>query len=315
MKNNITFAQLDYLCMKQAGNLSESEIDLQYRQLYINNNLMKIYQMLDGLQNPWYDKSAVLTVASTDQVFRKDAVVNSGTITACSVSGTTVTITVTSGNFIAGSILSLVLALRTTGALVGQCLARVVTGGTTATATIISGTYTTNYASATHTLMSVEILSYSATTIDVSGIYFKDFLKIYDDNATGTIGAKNRMFKKYEDTQLFGGLALDPIKKDIAWHQRGDTIELFVPSTANALGTVTGEYRGKPAFYTDATASNMVDIPPEQNRMLIDETVASYLIDIGKELPVDLVGRHDSYNKMYTSTEANKVKALEIRNK
>ena len=159
------------------------------------------------------------------------------------------------------------------------------------------------------------IASYSGTTIDVSGIYFKDFLKIYDNNFTGTLGVQTRIFDEYKDAKLFGDLSANPIITNVGWHQRGDTIELYVPSGAYPLGTVMGEYRGKPAIYSDATMNNIIDIPPEQNQVLVDEVTASYLIDRGKEVPPDLASRQALYQKQYEAAEANKVKSMEIKGK
>jgi hypothetical protein len=308
MLNYLTYSQLDYLAMKQAKNISESDIGRPYRELYVNTKMMKIYQMLDGLQDPWYNRSTTLTVATTDQTYLTD----SAGITSEVTSGSTITL-VTTTPLVSGQIVLLQLVLVSTGAIVSQCCARVVTGGLTSSLEIISGTMTT--LSVSYHLGLMAIASYSGTTIDVSGIYFKDFLKIYDNNFTGTLGAQTRIFDEYKDAKLFGDLSANPIITNVGWHQRGDTIELYVPSGAYPLGTVMGEYRGKPAIYSDATMNNIIDIPPEQNQMLVDEVTASYLIDRGKEVPQDLASRQALYQKQYEAAEANRVKAIEIKGK
>jgi hypothetical protein len=310
MKNFLTFGKLDSMCRAQAGNLTNDDIDVAKREMYVNTKLMKIYRMLDGLNDPWYNKSAVVSVATTDQVYLKDSV-QGGTITAMTVSGSTITIT--GPTLVAGSLLNMTLVAVANGQVANHCIARVVTGGATATAIIISGSMITLTAS--YCLSVIAILSYSGATIDMSGIYFKDIVKLYDGNYTTTPGEKTRVFKQYKDSQLFGGLSVDPVVRNIGWYHRGDTVELFVPSGSNALGTVTAEYRGKPTLYTEATVNNDVDIPPEDNQILIDEVVASFLIEKGKDVPADVNARLVQYQKMYESAEANKAKAMAERNK
>ena len=271
--------------------------------------------MLDGLQDPWYNKSTALTVASTDQAYLLDYGFG-GSITNLTVVGSTITIV--GPTLVAGTMLSLSLVVKNSGTIYRQCLARVTTGGTTSTATILSYGASGQFVNFNNTIYSLScnvITSYSSTTIDVSGIYFKDFLKIYDNNFTGTTGQQTRVFDEYKDAKTFGDLSANPIISNIGWHQRGDTIELFVPTLANPLGTVAGEYRGKPAIYSDTTMNNIIDIPPEQNQMLVDEVTASYLIDRGKVVPPDLASRQVLYQKQYEAAEANRAKSMEVKNK
>jgi hypothetical protein len=80
------------------------------------------------------------------------------------------------------------------------------------------------------------------------------------------------------DTQEFTLLRRNPWKQGIvAWYQRGDVLELYVGPKANALGTVKGEYRGKPALFTDANIDASIDIAPENNPLLIAELVPMYM--------------------------------------
>ena len=310
MQNNLTFGALDALCMRQAGGLTSNDIDILIRQNYINVKLMKLYRALDGLNDPWYNKSSVVTVSTTDQSYLKDSG-QSGTITGLTVSSSTITLA-GSTTFVAGQLLNITLVLKADGTLVNHCIARVITGGTTATATILSGSMIT-YVSATHHLTIIGISSYSATTIDMSGIYFKDIVRIYDDKYTATAGQKNRVFTPYKDAQFFGSLSVNPQKVySVAWYQRGDTVELFVGSSAISLGTITMEYRGKPSLYTDATMGNYVDIPPEQNDILIDDVIASFLVDRKKSVPENI---QNKINNWYASAEADKVKNMETVNK
>jgi hypothetical protein len=228
-----------------------------------------------------------------------------------------VTIVDASHTFVAGNYLYIAECI--TGKVAQfQNIAIITTGGALGcVATIIGTPNIVTFASATYGLSIMIVGSPSSTAIDVSDTYFKEFVKISDENyLASALGTQTRVFTPVQDAQLFYGLVTNPMKtKTVAWHQRGDIIQLFVGSSANALGTVTGEYRGKPSLYDDTTINNTVDIPPEDNQMLIDETVASFLVDKGKTPPIDISGRLVMYQKMYEAAEANKVKAMETKNK
>lgn len=312
MKNYLTFAQLDSLCRKSAGNLSDNDIYPVTRQVYINTKLMKIYGMLDGLSDPWYNKNMQLTVAA-DQEFLKDTATSSGIITALDASAKT--ITRSSGVFVAGSVVYISMSAFATGIVTHQAIVTILVGGATATYGIVAGSLTT-LVGATHSVSSIVIKSMSATTADLSGYYVKDITTIYDNMYTAVPGAGTRVFDKVLDSKVFYNRELDfNALKRVAWYHQGDSILFKVGSSANALGSVYCDYRGKPALYDDATAGNIIDIPPENNQMLIDEVVASFLIEIGKPMPVEIQGKMETYQKMYEASAANQAKAMEIANK
>jgi hypothetical protein len=316
MKQFLTYGILDYQCMKQAGDISDNDINSDTRQAYINTKLMKIYQMLDGLNDPFYNRKTILTAAA-DQELLKDTTNNAGTygiITA--INATASTITRSSGVFTAGSLIIVTLTPvdATGGKISYQWIARIVTGGATATYLLISGsalTLTSAYGASV-----VVIKTQSTTSCDVSGIYFQRFVNITDPEYTTVSGAKIRVFDRKEDSQLFLNMDKDQLStKRVWWYHSGDTIYIGKGSAANALGVITAEYRGKPAIYTDATIDNTIDLPPEFNQMLVDETVASYLIDRGKVVPDDINGRMANYAKAYEAAAAARAKAMEIQNK
>jgi hypothetical protein len=314
MKNFLTFNQLDYQCLKQAGNLSDSDIYLATRQGYINSKMMKIYALLDGLNDPFYNRSTVLTPAA-DQEFLKDEANSVGTIMTLTVSGLTITIERNTGSFVAGEMLSIARITKSTGNPAYACVARVTTGGAVATATIISGNMAT-FAGASQTLSVIALKSFSVLTADVSGIYFKDFVAVYDDMYTAVPGAGIRVFDLITDPKVFYNRSLDVnATKRPACYQKGDNILFYLPSAANAFGTITGEYRGKPALFDDSTINNVIDMPPENNQILIDEVVASYLIEVNKPIPQDIATRTAQYAKMYEAANADKAKTMERANK
>ena len=103
MKNPLTFAQLDSQCRKQCGNLTDTDIMPQTRQGYINSKMMKVYAMLDGVNDPWYNLTTTLTAAA-DQEQLMDDTINDNIISA--LSSTDHTITRLNGVFVAGSIIA-----------------------------------------------------------------------------------------------------------------------------------------------------------------------------------------------------------------
>ena len=308
MKNHLTFQQLDSTCMALAGNLTQNDIKPILRQTYINNALMKMYRILDSINDPWYDKSTTLTVTTTDQEFLGSADVSV-------INASTFAITRGTGLFATGEILSISLITKASGAVAYQWLALVTSGGATATWSTISGTAAT-YNSSTQSCSVIGWKTFSGTTADVSAYYFKDFTCISDLEYTAGVHTVQRVFYRYKDIQKFSGLATDPSSANIiAWYQRGDTIVFFVGSTANALGTVTGIYRGKPTLFSDATLTNAIDIPPEDNQILIDEVTSKFLIDQGKAVPVSLQEQLANWSKAAEAAALDRQKAAEIKNK
>lgn len=309
MKNNLTFGQLDYLCMKAAGNLNESDIFKGVRQGYINSRLMKVYALLIGLNDPFYNRTTSLTVAA-DQERLADFTTNGGIITA--INSTTKTIVRSSGVFVAGSIVAVTIyELAGTGIVVAQWIARITTGGATGTYTVLSGADAT-YLLADHGATVTVIKSLSVSTADLSGTYFRSIVRITDPNYTTTPGAKVRLFDRIEDPQVFYNLDKDPFAKDrIAWYLRGDTVDFFVGSTANAMGTPTAEYQGKPGVFTDSTVDDVIDLPPEYNQVLIDEVTTAYVIDRGKKVPDDVAARLKLF---YEASEAQLAKTKSEQN-
>ncbi len=47
------------------------------------------------------------------------------------------------------------------------------------------------------------------------------------------------------------------------------------------------DYRGKPAIYSDATAGNKVDFPPEEMGYLTAKLTVAYATEAGKPIPAD----------------------------
>lgn len=298
MLNYLTYGQLDDTALKQAGNLGQNDIFIGIRQRIVNNKTMKLYAIADGLNDPFYNKTATLTVAADQEQLTQSV------ITA--INSSTGAITRSSGVFVAGSIISVVLVTKATGAIAYSWIAQIVTGGATATFTVISGTAST-FASSTQNCAVSVIKGLSSTSIDLSAIYFKDFLTLSDLEFQKGIHTVARKFDKIVDPAVFLDLPTDySHDKRVAWFLEGDKILLDVGANANALGTVTGRYRGKPGIWTDSTTANAIEIPPEYNQVLIDEVTASYLIEKGSAVPDDLAARLKSFYDAKTADTASK---------
>lgn len=310
MKNPLTWIQLDSQCRKLCGNITDTDIYPATRQSYINTKGSKIYALLDGLNDPWYNRSTVLSPAA-DQEELLDSALGGGTITA--IDSAAKTITRSAGLFVAGSIVTVNLWVRANGNMYRQWVGRIVTGGAVGTYEVLSGADGT--LSETYYAGVIVIKTLSTTVLDISGIYVKDFLTIYDDKFTATPG-QIRVFDLLKDSNRFfqRSLDIDAITRIAAYHA-GDTVTLYIPSTAIAIGTVTAHYRGKPGLYTNATANNSIDYPPEVNQILVDEVVASFLIELGKPIPADVAGRIQFFDNRFKTAAADMAAALEKRNK
>jgi hypothetical protein len=318
MKNFLTYGQLDYQCMKQAGNISDNDINPETRQAYVNTKLMKIYQMLDGLNDPFYNRLKTLT-AVADQESIKCGAFAAPNNTLVSVTAATFTLVRSAGTFVAGSVVHVFAWDESDDSILADfwgLITSVAGGGLTAVYSLLSGTNGTATYATTVRLLANIFVSMSASSISVADTYFKNFVRISDPEYTTVSGTKIRVFYKKEDPQLFFNHDKDQLAtKAVWWYQSGDTIYLSKGASANALGVITGEYRGKPALYTDATIDNTIDLPPENTQMLVDEVTASYLIDQGKIVPTDIAGRNANYAKAYEAAQASRAKAAEAQNK
>lgn len=303
MKNYLTFKQLDYQVLKKLG-MAANDIPISARQAYRNNALMKLFGLLDGVNDPYYNFTAVLSVAA-DQERLWDFVHNAGVITA--INATANTITRSTGSFQAGSILAVTLT-DTGSAARYSWIARVTVAGAVATYEVISGADS----SLTPDLEAsvIVIKSLSDATVDLSGMYVKAIRRVWD----GADGAE-RMFFLLTDGRRYADAQNDPdYETSVVAYHRGDTLDLKVCPLASALGVVQMEYRGKPNICTDATEGNEILLPPEYNEMLTDEVMAAYSVHAGRPIGQDLAGRLENYRKMYEASSAAEAKEAKAKN-
>lgn len=310
IKNFLTFAQLDSQCRKQAGDLSTNDINKAVRQNMVNLKIMKIYGVLDSLNDPFYNRSVALSINNgsdtsqeyfTDEDFGIDSASKTmSRLDGSFVNGTYAFVTITGSD---GYI------YRTWTALISNA------SGNSCSYSVVSGSDGDVQPGgiASITIFNLGLPGKSA---DVSSLYFKNFNAIYDYGFTSTPGQQIRVFDEITDQRVFFSRSLDYNNtKRPAWYQQGNTILFYVDSEANALGTVYGDYRGKPNLYTDASASDSIDIPPEFNQVLIDEVVSSYCVESGRQIPAETSERLASYEKkLYSAREAEKQTKAEKAN-
>lgn len=285
MKNFLTFRQLDSALVHKAE-LNENDIPPDLRMVYINDKLMKIYRLLDGLNDPWYHKQSLAVTVSGDVETLTDAQISSYT-------ASTNTIVRAAGTWKLGQVL--VVSIWNGASHVADFVGIVNGGAGTATATLtVIGTDADKGA---YSITVTVLKSASSSVIDLSNLYVKDVLRVWDNGYTG---GKVRIFSPIQDPAIFSVLHRDPFyDKRIAFYHRGDTIELYSGPTATALGTVNFEYRGKPTPVTDFDTDVVIDIPPEDNQILMDEVLAEYLTHVGKPIPEDVAARQTEFQKRY----------------
>lgn len=298
MQNYLTFKQLDSQCIK-AARISLQKIAPKTRQTFINHNLMALYATLDGINDPWYNRVAALTVGADQESLRGDVV------TALDYANKT--ITRGSGVFTAGSIITVALLNDGAGQIDKQFVGRITVGGATATFEVISGAGA-SYPTASYVDIGVGVIkSLSDTSIDLSSLYIKDIKQVYDEEGGG--GAV-RGYYLYTDAWEFRTAQhnVDNSTEVLAYHH-GDTLDLYQGADAEELGNPMMEYRGKPNVYTDATEDNTIDLPPEQNKLLMNMIVIDFLKAADKPVPGELQAEVDGdMNKLVSAAAGDEAK-------
>jgi hypothetical protein len=316
MQNYQTYAEFDSLCQNIAG-MSPNEIQPMVRQRIINDFIFQVYGLMDGTNHPFWNRTISLTVAS-DLEFLCDTVTGSGILTA--LNATAHSITRSTGTFAAGTLLGISLVTKATGIKVAQYLARVTVAGATATYEIIgsvTGSETT-FNSSNHVLFVNCLKKLSATSASLGSNYIKEIVKVFDDQGTDILGAtgKERVFNTDHDAKRFGNRSQDYLSaSDVFVYHAGDTIYFFVGSSATALGVVQAEVIIKPTIYTDATKTNLLDCPPEENGALRDSVVAEFMKAINKPVPADVAKGAAALQAKVQAAQADRIKAMEMKGK
>jgi hypothetical protein len=302
----MTFRQLDSALIHK-GKLNENDIVPTLRIAYINNKLMKIYRLLDGLNDPWYHKQTLAVTPAADITFAADPA--DASVFSLNYSTTTLIFATARTDLKVGTVFS--FAYFSNGSPdITNCIVGRVTAVTTSKIYIfelISSTGGANYPPSPERTDTVGLLtifgSPSSLVISLSTLYVKDILRIWDNAYTG---GKPRIFTEIKDPQIFSVLHRDPFfDKQVAWFQRGDNVELYVGPNATALATINIEYRGKPAICADFDTDAFIDLPPEENQVLMDEVYAEYLTHTNQPIPEEIQQRQAEFSKRYESAMAD----------
>lgn len=299
MKNFLTFRALDSALLHKAG-LNENDVIPALRATMINGKLMKIYRLLDGLNDPWYHKNTTVS-SGADNLVGKDS---GGAYTLSAVDATTDYLTKSSTGWSVGQLFTASFYNASSGARVCDFVGIItsVVATTQGFYSVITGSDSGMTLTGTRYTIT-EIKGPSTNVIDLSSTYVKDLLRIYDNGYTG---GKVRLFTPIKDPAIFAVLHRDPyFDGRVAYFHRGDSVILYVGTSAAALGTIQMEYRGKPTPCTDFDSDVYIDIPPEDNQILMDEVLSEYLQAANKEVPPDVAARNMEFQKRYDSAMAD----------
>ena len=304
MKNYLSFLALDSRAI-EAAQIDSGSINPQVRQAIINDKMMKLYRVLDGLNDPFYNRTTLLTVAA-DQSYSNGLPTAPGSITI-NTAAKTVTDRFDSGilgsgaGFYGGEILFVSqydpsTATWTQGVL--QCTST----GLTSPYNLLSGSVLNMPDAAIHYSI-IKVKTLSLLTVDLSSLYYKSIRKIWDTGINGL----SRIFDEYTDPVAFQRLSTNYFeRKRTAYYLAGDTLYLFVGETGSPINQLQMEYRGKPILFTDSTIANMVEIPPEDNQTIIDEVTAEYMTATGKAITPSLAASLGNYQNLYSAKAVDK---------
>jgi hypothetical protein len=298
MKNFLTFRALDSALLHKAD-LNENDVIAPLRATMINDKLMKIYRLLDGLNDPWFHKTTTL-VAGSDIISIRNS---GGDIALTAVDPNAKTLQKVAGVWTVGDIFSMSFWNSSTGARICDFVGKVISiNGAICTYTVLKGS-DAGMTMSSSTYMGFQLKGASTLTLDLSSLYVKDILKIYDNGYTG---GKIRIFTPIKDPAIFAVLHRDPyFDTRIAFFQLADTVNLYQGAGAAALGTIQFEYRGKPALCADFDSDVFIDLPPEDNQILMDEVLSEYLQAANKEVPPDVATRNAEFQKRYDAAMAD----------
>lgn len=313
IQNYSTFRELDYQALATLKK-SDADIDSETRRYYINDALMKVFKLIDGLADPFYDKSTALNFSEADI-----GSYSGDDVDDIYVSGDDIRITSDSFSLYAGDLIACVQVKATAELsaepeVLNSCIARVITSGcglgADATAEIITGDWT-DYEGTDETVFILHILkalTIEGLTASIAHLYLSEIKAIHDDVTRGNM----MVFDRYEDLSKFREMSRIPQKKNrIGYIHIGNNVMFSVGEDADPIGNVTMYYRGKPAIYNDTTEDSMIDIPPEYNQMLFDEVIAKFAQHSGDAPPPDVASRMAGYNKLYEASEQTKIKTME----
>jgi hypothetical protein len=248
--------------------------------------LSEIVTLLNSSVDPSYHVSTPLTLGTDFEILRWSNLISTD-LTALTVSGSTLTITRTTGLFTVGSLLYINRGFWT-GVESTQsyyCVARVITGGATATCTIIAGSIVTITMATTNSVACIveKANTTNPLNVDISTILYDRIVSI-EDSINGecvevtpqefaSLGRSTFQHKSYDD--------------DIVWCLFGNTIRFHNGAKITA-GTKTMWYQRQPNYPTLFDDTEYVDLADKWIPLLIKRIYTFLILQTENDIPKNL---------------------------
>jgi len=246
--------------------------------------LSEIVTLLNSSVDPSYHVSTSLS-AATDFEHLVDNTVNSGILTAMTVTGTAVILTRSSGLFIVGSLLHIIETSTASRTILYKNTARVTIGGAVATAVILDTPTIITYNSTNHGL-EVTVEKSNVTnplTTDISTILYDRIISI-EDSINGqcvevtpqefaSLGRSAFQHKSYDD--------------DIVWCLFGNSIR-FRNGAKITAGNKTMWYQRQPNYPTAFDDTEYVDLADKWIPLLIKRIYTFLILQVENDIPKNL---------------------------
>lgn len=273
--------------------------------------LSEIVTLLNGVADPSYFASTTLTVGS-DIERLKDSTQTGGVITAIERTvngGINYSVTRNSGTFTIGSLLWIVVVLKSNGTEVYNLVGRVVSLGNvgqTAYFTILSGSLGASANFTTHAGYVTVIKTVNPLSVSIAGIDYDKIVAIYDSaygecvlvtpQEFASIGRADFGHKSYDD--------------DIIWTQIGSNIYFRNGDQITSPGTKTMWYQRQPSYPVNFDDNEYVDIADKWVPLLLKRIYTLMILQSENDIPKNL---HEEMQLDYA--QINAVLASEAQNK
>ncbi|MBU0598992.1 hypothetical protein KKF61_08480 [Patescibacteria group bacterium] len=274
--------------------------------------LSEIATLLNGASDPAYFTSTTLTVVSDIELLKDSD--QGGIITAIEKlvnGGVGYRVTRSTGIFVVGSLIHIVIVLNATGVEVHNLLGRIVSTGSAGALgnfEILSGSLAASGNLTTQSFYVGVIKTVQPSSVDISTISFDKIVAIFDSTygecvyVTPTefvsIGRADFQHKSYDD--------------DIVWTQIGNSIYFRNGSKITAPATKTMWYQRQPAYPVLYDDTEYIDLADKWIPLLL-KRIYTFLIlqtenDIPKNLAQEMQMDYAQINAITTSEIGNKDK-------
>ena len=273
--------------------------------------LSEIVTLLNGASDPSYFTSTTLTINS-DIERLKDNTQAGGVITNIDRTingGVNYSVTRSSGTFAVGSLLWIVVVLKSNGNEVYNLVGRVVSigsGGSTAYFKILSGSLGASANFTTQAGYVTVIKTVNPSSVDISDINFDKIVAIYDSEYGECIFVTPQEFASIGRAD-FGHKSYDD---DIIWTQIGSNVYFRNGSQIISPGTKTMWYQRQPSYPVNFDDTEYVDIADKWIPLLLKRIYTLMILQSENDIPKNL---HEEMQLDYAQISA--VLASEMQNK